>query len=70
MSRDPKQPPPGVAQRLAQLAELYVPETDAEARRRLQHERPAVTRPLDEAVGHRLAELQALCDLTAQLHKR
>ena len=56
-----------VAQRLAVLASLYVPETVEEGRARL---RAADTAPdaFATAVARRLDELRALDDLTRYLH--
>ena len=66
MSRDLS--PSVVAARLARLAAMYVPETEAEARRRLDSGRTP-ERPFAEAVASRLAELRSLCELTAHLQK-
>lgn len=63
-------PPPGVEDRLARLAALYVPESDAEARRRLVSEVPAKSEAFVTAVARRLAELRALCELANHLHRR
>lgn len=61
-------PPAGVGERLAQLRALYVPEADADARRRLAAERPARDESFEVAVARRLDELRALCDLANYLH--
>ena len=66
MSRDLS--PETVARRLDRLRALYVPETEAEARRRLAE--PASNRSFAEAVEMRLAELRALCELSAYLRQR
>jgi len=57
-----------VAHRLEQLRALYVPETQAETQRRLRE--PPRERPFEEAVERRLAELRALCELSAYLSQR
>lgn len=61
-------PPAGVAERLEKLRALYVPESDAEARRRLESEARASVEPLAKGVARRLEELRALSDLTSYLH--
>lgn len=63
-------PPPGVADRLAALSALYVPEQDSAARARLERERPGVTEPFATAVARRLRELRALCEMAEYLHRR
>jgi hypothetical protein len=63
-------PPAGVAERLARLRALYVPEGDQEARRRLARETPGSTEPFARAVARRLEELRALSDLANHLHRR
>ncbi len=60
-------PPPGVAERLERLRVCYVPETDADARRRLAAERQVTAVPFASAVARRLHELRALCDLANHL---
>lgn len=57
-----------VAKRLARLRELYVPETEEEARLRLLPE-PRRDILFADGVARRLAELRALCELTAYLHR-
>jgi hypothetical protein len=70
MSREPAgAPPPGVAERLARLSALYVPETDAEARARLDRERPRAREPFAVVVAWRLDELRALSALADYLHQ-
>jgi hypothetical protein len=64
-----EQPPPGVAERLERLRALYVPESLAEARRRLAAESNATAEPFATAVARRLEELRALCDLASYLHR-
>ena len=64
-----REPPPGVAARLARLRALYVPETDTAARSRLARERPRVTEPFEAAVARRLGELRALSELANHLHR-
>ncbi len=66
MSRDLS--PTSVSRRLALLRELYVPETDEQARARLVPEARRDT-SFAERVASRLAELRALSDLTAYLHR-
>jgi hypothetical protein len=63
-------PPVGVAERLERLRALYVPESDAEARRRLEIEACASAEPFAVGVARRLEELRALSDLTSHLHRR
>jgi hypothetical protein len=63
-------PPPGVAERLERLRALYVPEDDAEVRRRLASRPPAPAEPFAAQVARRLKELRALCDLAAYLGRR
>jgi hypothetical protein len=58
-----------VAERLAALARLYVPETRAEGRERLAKERPPSRESFEEAVARRLGELRALDELTRYLHR-
>jgi hypothetical protein len=60
--------PAAVARRLACLRAAYVPETEVEVRRRLAPE-PRSEVPFAEAVASRLAELRALCELTAYLQQ-
>jgi len=62
-------PPAGVAERLERLRAFYVPETDAEARLRLQSEARVSSEPFAATVARRLEELRALCDLAACLHR-
>lgn len=62
-------PPPGVTQRLEQLAALYVAERDTDARRRLAAERPQRRGPFADVVARRLAELRALDELRAHLRR-
>jgi hypothetical protein len=66
----PGQPPPGVSGRLQQLRVGFVPEQDADARARLAAERPVRAEDFSTAVGRRLCELRALCDLARHLHSR
>ena len=61
--------PAAVARRLAELRALYVPETLDDGRRRLARERPRRVETLEETAARGLAELRALCDLTAHLHR-
>jgi len=63
-------PPAGVAERMERLRLLYVPERDAEARRRLAERPHAANAPFAPAVARRLAELRALCDLASHLGRR
>ncbi len=69
-------PPAGVADRLARLRALHVPESDADVRRRLAARASGTTDPSDPselfaaAVARRLAELRALCALASYLHRR
>lgn len=59
-----------VAARLAELRELYVPETTEESRRRLAQERPEeIAESFERAVERRLAELRALDELARHLHR-
>lgn len=58
-----------VAQRLAQLAALYVPETVEEGRARLQAEAMAPD-AIASTVAQRLDELRALDDLARYLKRR
>ncbi|HEY8922950.1 MAG TPA: hypothetical protein VIU64_01145 [Polyangia bacterium] len=58
-----------VAARLRVLRDIAVIETDAEARARLRRERPATEQPFAVAVGARLTELRALCDLAEHLRQ-
>jgi hypothetical protein len=62
-------PPAGVADRLATLRRLYVPETDHEARARLSRQRPPTQLPFPILVAARLKELRALCELATHLHR-
>lgn len=55
-----------VAQRLAELATLYVPENVVEGRARLRAEAMAPD-AIATTVENRLAELRALCELTNAL---
>jgi hypothetical protein len=48
---------------LAELRAHYVPESIEAARRRLEHERPKVEEPFEQAVARRLRELCAVCEL-------
>jgi hypothetical protein len=58
-----------VRRRLERLRELYVPERDVDARRRLVADgRRAMT--FAEAAAMRLAELRDLCLLSDYLHRR
>jgi hypothetical protein len=66
---DSPQVPAGAAQRLEVLRRLYVPEPDTDARERLARERPFESLPFDVAVGARLRELRALCELSNYLHQ-
>ncbi len=61
--------PAAVAERLAELRALYVPEQLDEGRRRLARERPARIEDLVERATRGLAELRALCDLAGHLHR-
>lgn len=61
--------PIAVAARLAILRALYVPETVADARRRLAKERPADDTPFAEKVARRLDELRALDDFARYLQQ-
>jgi hypothetical protein len=63
-------PPPGVAERMARLRALCIPERDAEARRRLTNRPQATNAPFAAAVARRLAELSSLCDLANYLRRR
>ncbi len=64
-------PPPGVAQRLADLGALYVAESDKDARERLAAEMlPRSEGTFASEVARRLAELRALCDLARHLRAR
>jgi hypothetical protein len=58
-----------VAQRLAELAALYVPETVDEGRARLREDALAPD-AFASGVARRLDELRALDDLTRYLHRR
>jgi hypothetical protein len=58
-----------VARRLAELRQLYVPETVEQARVRLARERPLVDEPLEVGAARRLGELRALCELTRYLQR-
>lgn len=58
-----------VAERLACLRAMYVPESEVEARRRLASERSPEP-VFAKAVASRLAELRALCELTTYLQHR
>jgi hypothetical protein len=58
-----------VAERLAVLARLYVPETVAEGQARLVKERPPNRETFEEAVARRLSVLRALDELTRYLHR-
>ena len=64
------QPPPGVPERLWRLRACYVPERDADVRRRLAAERQARAEDFSTAVARRLHELRALCDLAYHLRRR
>lgn len=57
-----------VSKRLALLRDLYVPETEEQARLRLGPEARREI-PFAEGVARRLAELRALCELTVYLHR-
>lgn len=60
--------PAAVACRLERLRAIYVPESEDEGRRRLAtFARRDI--PFADAVASRLAELRALCELTAYLHR-
>jgi len=67
--RRPDLAPPGVAERLALLRELCVPEHDSDARHRLAVESPTTAEPFPSAVARRLNELRALCDLARHLRR-
>ena len=58
-----------VARRLERLRAIYLPETEAEARRRLAGGPRPESIPFAVAVERRLAELRALCELTTYLHR-
>jgi hypothetical protein len=62
-------PPAGVAERLERLRAIYVPESDTEARRRLESDARASVEPFAVAVARRLEELRALSDLASYLHR-
>jgi hypothetical protein len=62
--------PPGVGARLEALRGLYVAETTAHARQRLDQALRASGEPFAEAVARRLGQLRALSDLTRHLHQR
>jgi hypothetical protein len=65
-----REPPPGVAARMAVLRVTYVPETVAAAAERLARERPpAKNQPFEVAVALRLEELRSLLELAAHLHR-
>jgi hypothetical protein len=57
-----------VAQRLAELRQLYVAETIDEARLRLARERPRDRADFALSVARALEELRALCELARYLH--
>ena len=59
--------PPAVARRLERLRALHVAVTEEEARQLMSP--PRDDRPFVEAVAARLAELRALTELTAHLHR-
>ena len=61
--------PSVVGSRLAELRRRYVPERIEEGQRRLARERPARNEPLAQMAARGLAELRALCDLAAHLHR-
>ena len=63
----PELSPAAVAARLAELRVLHRPEPLAEARRRLECERPRPRAPFERAVAANLAELRALCELARYL---
>jgi hypothetical protein len=64
-------PPPGVAQRLAELRARYVPEKDKAARERLGAETGQRSKEtFATGVARRLEELSALCDLAKHLGRR
>ncbi len=56
-----------VAAHLAELRDLYVPETVVDGAARLAREVPPSTESFDERVARNLGELRALCDLTRYL---
>ena len=57
-----------VARRLARLRELSTPMSALEAHARMMA--PPCEEPFERAVARRLAELRALSELTASLHRR
>lgn len=59
--------PRSLAQRLAEISALYIPETVEEARARLRREELA-SDAFASAVARRLDELRALDELTRYLH--
>lgn len=59
--------PARVAERLAVLRSLYVPEPIDEARERLERERPVVKTSFAERVAANLAELRTIYDLAQHL---
>jgi hypothetical protein len=66
MSRDLS--PAAVAARLSWLRSAYVPMREEDARARMEHTIRPSSRGFAEGAQRRLAELRALCDLTAHLH--
>jgi predicted component of type VI protein secretion system len=60
--------PEAVARRLQRVAELYVPESPEEARRRFAERTPRAE-TFDQAVARRLDELRALLELTEVLQR-
>lgn len=69
MSEREGRPPAGVAERMAHLRAIDVPESDGEARRRLESEARASVEPFAVAVARRLEELRALSHLSSYLHR-
>lgn len=65
----PAGPPPGVAERLAALSALYVPERVVDAHARLERERSVINQRFEIAVARRLRELRALCELARHLQQ-
>jgi hypothetical protein len=61
--------PAGVAARLAILRASFVAETDAEARARLERERPRSSESFETAVARRLRELRALDELARHVQR-
>ncbi len=62
-------PPAGVAERLERLRAICVPESDSEARLRLDKETRTSTGSFAVGVARRLEELRALSELSSYLHR-